>query len=310
MPFVVDRECASRGPSQCRWIVPDRMAVLVVGLIAGFAVGLSFSPSPAQPVVMPVVSPVAATLSPTAALGRRGSVNSRVQRRVATSGTVRVGVFGDSFGIGIWDGLYRQLRRGKGFEVLRFGREATGFTRYNMLDLAERARQQLAEQPIDVAVISYGANDAIPFYADNRLQPLMSAGWQRIVGERIDQFVAVARSTGATVYWVGLPAMRDPELDANIRAMNALYAAHMRRLAVPFIDTRPLSVDASGHYAAHLPDATGTPQLMRTPDGLHMIGIGYERITHGLADRIRDDARRMRDAAGLPPERTSAGERR
>ncbi len=297
------------------WLAADRMAVLVVGLIAGFAVGLSFhppqlpAPAPLAPVAgsAPMADGVAAP-APGATPVAAAPVDARVVRHVAAAdGRVRIGVFGDSFGIGVWDALYRDLPREQGYEVLRFGKEATGFTRYNALNLEERAREQLAKDPVDIAVISFGANDAIPFYTkEGGLQPLMSPGWQRIVGQRLDGFVRAIQATGAKVYWLGLPAMRDPVLDANIQAMNRLYAAHMQALGVPFLDTRSLSVDEKGQYTAHLPDAKGVMRLMRTPDGLHMIGIGYERITSGLIDRIRKDADEARRRAGKTAPATAA----
>ena len=291
------------------WWLLDRSAVLVIGLVAGFTVGLSFNgrpltsssdvagtasaPRPAVAVAPP--KPVADDSRPELSL----PIDPRVLRRVGEKGVMHVGVFGDSFGVGIWDGLYRQLPKEDGFEVLRFGKEATGFTRYRSLNLEDRAKEQLSADPIDVAVICFGANDAFPFYADGHVQELMSDGWKKIIGERIDHFVAATRSTGAFVFWVGLPVMRDAEMDANMRAMNEFYAARMKALGVPFIDTRPLSVDAQGKYNAYLPSPkTGQPQLMRMGDGLHMIGVGYQRITAGLVGRIKAYADRVRHETG------------
>lgn len=282
----------------------DRSAVLVVGFVAGIAVGFSFDLHRAPVAVLP---PVAAPTSDPAAPDARVLVAPPVAEvaspaaiaRVAHTGRVRVGVFGDSFGVGVWEALDHQLPREAGFDVLRFAKEATGFTQYYRLNLEDRAREQLAADPVDVAVICFGANDAVPFYNAGHELPLMSDGWKKVVGERIDRFVAVARSTGATVYWLGLPAMRDPQLDGAISAMNAFYAEHMQRLNVPFLETRSQSVDEQGRYAAYLPDAkTGARKLMRTNDGLHMIGIGYQRITARLAARIETLAKKMRAAPG------------
>ncbi|WP_010544092.1 GDSL-type esterase/lipase family protein [Sphingomonas elodea] len=276
----------------------DRSAVLVVGFAAGIGVGMSFDlhrPAPPPPPAAP--APTAAAAMPPAPLPpvNERAIDPRVLARVQASGKVRVGVFGDSFGVGVWEALDAQLPRESGFQVLRFAKEATGFTQYHRLNLATRAQEQLAADPVDVAVICFGANDTVPFYAEGKEQPLLSAGWKRVVGARIDRFVAVARSTGASVYWLGLPAMRDPGLDASIQAMNAFYAEHMRALGVPFLETRSRSVDAAGRYAAYLPDdKTGARKLVRTNDGLHMLGVGYQRITAGLAGRIETLAQRMR----------------
>ncbi len=294
------------------------MAVLVLGLIAGFMVGLSFANGgrialPDMPAAtsspVPPVAPGASSTGNDAAGGSMaavpaartvdGPIDPRVVDRVRRDGVLRVGVFGDSFGNGIWDALYRQLPASEGFEVLKFAKEATGFTRYRTLDLEKHAREQLGRDPVDAVAISFGANDAQAVFANDHLYPLMSDGWKQVIGERIDGFVAAVRSTGAVVYWVGLPVIRDPQLDADMQAMDAFYAEHMRRLGVPFLDSRPLTLDADGKYNAYLPNPkTGKPMLMRTGDGLHMIGVGYQRLTSGVAADLRRYAERARHAAG------------
>ncbi|WP_230771937.1 SGNH/GDSL hydrolase family protein [Sphingomonas sp. Leaf4] len=298
------------------WLA-DRMAVLVLGLIAGFLVGLSFA---GDGRILPAATTVASTdgpapspvppAPPVAAQGVDGPIPPQVTARMRRGGVLRVGVFGDSFGNGIWDALYRQLPTSDGYEVLKFAKEATGFTRYRTLDLEKRAYEQLARDPVDAVVISFGANDAQAVYDDGHLYPLMGDGWKRVIGQRVDRFVAAARSTGAVVYWVGLPVIRDPQLDADMQAMDGFYEAHMRRLGVPFVDSRPLTLGADGKYTAYLPDSkTGRPVLMRTGDGLHMIGIGYQRLTSGVAADLRRYAARVRQAAGRPAP-TPTGEPR
>ncbi len=311
----------SRAKDSRLWWLGDRMVVLVLGLIAGFVVGLSFAgqgrielpdapaptTSPTPPLAPGASSTGGDTVAPAAippsanARTVDGPLDPRVIDRMRRDGVLRVGVFGDSFGNGIWNALYRQLPKSDGFEVLKFAKEATGFTRYRTLDLEQRAREQLRQQPVDAAVISFGANDNQAVFADGHLHPLMSDGWKQVIGDRIDKFVAAVRSSGAVVYWVGLPVMRDAQLDADMQAMDAFYEEHMRRLGVPFIDSRPLTLDAEGKYNAYLPDLkTGKPALMRTGDGLHMIGVGYQRLTNGVAADLRRYAERVRQAAGRP----------
>lgn len=293
-----------RAAPRLTWLA-DRGAVLALGCVAGFMVGLAYRPAPAPPPraapfagpSAPAASPIAPTAVPAAS---EATPDPRAVARVrAANGMFRIGVFGDSFGNGVWDALYHQLPRSRGYDVLRFSKEATGFTRYRQLDIEERAKAQLAAQPIDAAVISFGANDNQPLFAEGHLHPLMSAGWQRIVGARIAQFVATVRSTGAIVYWIGLPVMRDPVMDAQMQAMDGFYEQQMARLGVTFVDSRPMSLDPAGRYSAYLPDAAGVPRLMRTGDGVHMIGVGYQRLTAGTAERIARYAGRVRAAAGV-----------
>jgi hypothetical protein len=281
----------------------DRTAVLAIGIIAGFAIGLSFNEAgrrelfganpPGAVITIPPVGPVRKAKAADPEL--KAPIKPEIQARVREAGVIRVGVFGDSFGDGVWAALYHQLPAKSHFKVLRFSKEGTGFTRYRQLDLEDRARVQLADEPIDIAVICFGANDVQPIFADGHLRALLDAGWQKTIGERIDRFVARARSTGAQVYWLGLPVMRDTATDADIQAMDAFYQRRMASLGVPFIDTRAASLGPKGEYAAYLPDTrTGEPRLMRAGDGVHMTMLGYQRLTAGLAARIRAYAARLR----------------
>lgn len=219
---------------------------------------------------------------------------------MAQGGKIRVGVFGDSFGDGLWSALYRQLPASADYQVVKYSQQSVGFTRYASLNLEDHTAQQIAaDGPVDIAVISYGANDTQGVYANGKAAALFTPEWKRVIGGRVDGLVRLLRSKGAMVYWVGLPKMRKESFDADIAQMNAFYAERMKMLGVPFIDTAPLSVDGSGAYAPYLPDGPeGKRTLMRANDGIHMSMPGYVHITRGLADRIRGYVEAARSFAG------------
>jgi hypothetical protein len=213
----------------------------------------------------------------------------QLRKTLAQGRPVRIAVFGDSYGDGVWSGLQRQLPK-QGYEVLKYSEVATGFTRYKRLNLETRASERLGGEPIDIAVISFGANDAQGIITDKgEYAPLMSPKWQAQIGERLDRYVAMLRRHNAMVYWVGLPRMRDGALDRDIGAINDFYAARMAKLEVPFIDTRPVASDGKGQYSAYLNDPkTGKRTLIREGDGIHMSMTGYVWITRSLTERIRN----------------------
>lgn len=290
----------------------DRTAILFLGIAAGVAIGYSFvdeqAPSAsAAPVTVSKSVPVQQTAAaPECALPFQPQLLSRV----AEGGKVRVGVFGDSFGDGVYSALYQQFRARDDFEVVKFSQQATGFTRYKRINLEQHDSARISTDPVDVAVISFGANDTQGVIAKGKLAPLMTPAWQEEIGERIDAYVRMLRRHGAIVYWVGLPRMRDAAFDADIQAMNGFYARRMAALGVPFIDTRPFASDGQGLYAAYLPDpATGKQTLMRANDGVHMSMNGYIWITRGLASRIRAyvDAARTTAANDAAEARAGGG---
>lgn len=271
----------------------DRTAVLFLGVAAGAAIGLAFTSggeggsAPAPP-ARPLAAPkMAAAAQPATYAECAMPFQQQLLRTVASGARVRVGVFGDSYGDGIWSALYRLLPKQRDYEVVKFSQQATGFTRYAQLNLEDHAKEQLAGDPVDIAVISFGANDTQGVWADGHAAPLLSPAWREVIGRRVDGFVKELRDQGAMVYWVGLPKMRKASFDADIAGMNAFYAARMKALGVPWIETASLTVDENGDFAEYLPDGPSHAiTLMRANDGIHMSMTGYVRITRALAKRI------------------------
>jgi hypothetical protein len=291
----------------------DRTAVLFLGVAAGVAIGYAFSggtPAP-QPVAFApapadIPKKVEAAAQP-AAIECAMPFSQQLLDTLAQGGKVRVGVFGDSFGDGVWSALYRLLPRARNYDVVKYSRQSTGFTRYASLNLEEHTAEQLAEGPIDIAVINYGANDTQGVFADGHYAALLSPPWKMVVGKRIEGMVNLLRSRGAMVYWVGLPRMRKPEFDADIRGMDAFYQQKMQALGVPFIEIAPLTVDESGAYNAYLDDGPDHKRtLIRANDGVHMSMTGYVRIARDLAARIDRYVAAARDRAGVAGRSASA----
>ena len=292
----------------------DRTAVLFLGVAAGVAIGYAFGSGNEKkeavsiaPEAAPVVAPRAIAPPPPAGAAApegttpKGTVvepaddgiaqtdhpSAQIAEKVKQGGQIHVGVFGDSFGDGVYSALYRLLPAKAGFQVDKYSQPSTGFTRYRRLDLEQHDDQQIDGQSLDVAVISFGANDAQGVCDNGHCGALMSSFWQRVISARVESYVAMLRRHGAQVYWVGLPGMRDTAFDADARAMDEFYRGLMARLDVPYIDIRPLTVDAQGQYQAYYADKDGTPKLLRAGDGIHMSMNGYIRVTKGLAGRIR-----------------------
>ncbi|PZU09682.1 DUF459 domain-containing protein [Sphingomonas sp.] len=318
----------------------DRTAVLFLGVAAGAAIGYAFgtgnqsqqsvvlapeaapppppavapppptdpaAPEPEKPAEQTEAKPVPVQAPPEVPVTiADDQPQPGLESSVRQGRAIRIGVFGDSFGDGVWSGLYRLLPASQGYRVEKYSQQSTGFTRYKRLNLENHDEGRLGDQPVDIAVISFGANDAQGVCGDDgKCGALMSSRWQSIIGGRVESYVAMLRRHGASVYWVGLPVMRDHGFDSDTNAMNAFYRSLMGRLGVPFVDIRPLTVDAQGQYEAYYPDETGAPKLLRANDGVHMSMNGYLRITKPLAARIREATESARQQQGAPSVATT-----
>jgi hypothetical protein len=217
--------------------------------------------------------------------------------RIAAGQPVTIGVFGDSFGDGFWAALYRRLGK-ENVKVLRLSHEGVGFTRYQTTNLEDKTTRQLADEPVDLAVISIGANDTQGLWDGPHAYMFLTPHWKDAYGGRIDRFVSLIRNQGAMIYWVGLPRMREPRYDQDIMALNAFDAQRMAALNVPYLSTRELSVDDKGAFNPYLSSpGAKEPKLMRTNDGVHMTIPGYELLAGPLIARIQAYLARARTAA-------------
>ena len=285
-------------------------AIFVVGVLAGLALtpdgrawlrnptvmlgdraAASAPPSPASTPVAPAApapaaAPAAVTVTPLSA-------------RLA-QGPLRIGVFGDSMADGLYAGLYRDLQDQPNVSVAKFSQVSTGLSRYDYVDVQARTRGQLDDQPIDVAVILFGTNDAQGIDTGGVVHMFGTDGWKAAYGRRIDDLIALLRSRNVAVYWVGLPRMKRDSFDGRMTLINGVVEARMRALGVPYIETVSLTSNDEGGYEAYLPTGSGRRVLMRANDGIHMSMAGYLRMSAPVAARLKRDAGLDRSAAAPP----------
>ena len=180
-------------------------------------------------------------------------------------------MFGDSFGEGVWAGLYNRLRTDRRFEVRQFAERSTGFTRHRSLNILDDIRPRWIGSRSTSPFPPFGANDAQGIW-DGAARPRLherAGSASSPSGSRPSSGCcasAAPRSIGS-----GLPRMRDARFDADIQAMNRFYGARMAALDVPMSTPSPLTVDDDGEYAPSSRRARAGPKrrMARANDGVH-----------------------------------------
>ncbi len=290
-----------RGAWGALGFLADRIVVLFMGVGVGVMITLAYGGGGTLRLGAAAVAAGAARTQPVAK-GRPApppapapvcapALPPRLAVRIARGEPVTVGVYGDSFGQGVWAALHAMLAKDN-ITVLEASREGVGFTRYQTLDLERAAAEGLAAQPVDIAVIMIGANDTQGVFDDagHHAYALMTPGWKGVYGGRIERFVKQLRGQGALVYWIGLPVMREANYDRDVAALDDFLSDKMAALCVPFVPTRALSADPRGQFNLYLPQpGEAAPPRMRANDGIHMTFAGYERLARPVADRIHAD---------------------
>lgn len=276
-------------------------ATFVVGVVAGLALtpdgrdwmrrptlllgGQAAASAPPSAEAETEAAPVAAPAAPAPVNVAVTPLADRVAK-----GTLRIGVFGDSMADGLYTGLYRDLHGQPNVTVTKFSQVSTGLSRYDFVDIQAKTRGQLDAQPVDVAVVLFGTNDAQGIELDGTVHAFGTDGWKMAYAKRITDLVTLLRSRDVAVYWVGLPRMKRESFDGRMALINGVASERMRALGVPYIETTALTSNAEGGYEAYLPNGEGRRTLMRANDGIHMSMAGYLRMSAPVAERLKRDA--------------------
>ncbi|MFM7028297.1 MAG: GDSL-type esterase/lipase family protein [Chakrabartia sp.] len=237
----------------------------------------------------PAQQPAPAPAKPLAAAQCRTDfpMSPQVAAALRANRPIRIGIFGDSFGDGIWAGTLQELAGRKNFKVYHFSKESTGLTRYQSLNILEDVKRRIAEQPVDVALFSFGANDTQGVWVAGKPAAYMTPAWKDVIGGRARDIVQLLQQNGVAVGWIGLPRMRRPKFDEQIQQMNGFYAGVMCDLGVPFVNPVSMTQGPDGGFSRDLVDPeTGKKYLARADDGIHMSVHGYRVIVRPLLKKV------------------------
>jgi uncharacterized protein len=107
-----------------------------------------------------------------------------------------------------------------------------------------------------------------------------SEKWGEIYGKRIDDMIAVLKSKGVPVAWVGLPAVRGTKATAEIAYLDGLFRRHAEKAGIVYVDLWDGFVDESGNFAPDGPDVEGQTRRLRTSDGVYFTKAGARKLGH------------------------------
>src|SRR5580765_5672477 len=173
-------------------------------------------------------------------------------------------------------------------------RLATGLARPDLYNWYTQFNQLLAGRRPQVAVLSFGADDAHDYMAGvpggKQVGPLGSPSWVAEYTRRVEGVTRELNADGIRTVWLGLPIPDGPGFKRSFPIVNAILAAVAKRnpSRSTYVDTWHLLDSAQGKYTPYL-RVHGTLTLMRLPDGVHYTAAAGDLIAQlVLADLRRD----------------------
>jgi hypothetical protein len=235
--------------------------------------------------------PPPAATRPRARRRHTAPVRHTVKPAFTAAHPLRLWVAGDSLAQVPGEGLERAS--GGSLRVLPIeSRLSTGLARPDLYNWFTRFRQVIGQLHPNVAVLSFGADDAHDFLAGvpagRTVGPLGSPSWSAEYRRRVDGVTRELNAAGIYVAWLGLPIPDGAGFKKSFPVVNAVLEqvvrAHPRTAA--YIDTWHLLDDAHGRYAAYL-RVHGRLTQMRLPDGVHYTAAAGDLIAQNVLAKLR-----------------------
>ncbi len=136
-------------------------------------------------------------------------------------------------------------------------------------------------------------NDAPPIAAPektarspNGLYEFRADRWVELYSKKIEEMIAVVKSKGVPVIWVGLPAIRGPKGPSDMLFLDSLYREAAGKAGITYVDVWDGFVDERGLLMQKGPDFEGQPRQLRSYDGVYFTKYGARKLAHYVEREI------------------------
>lgn len=145
-------------------------------------------------------------------------------------------------------------------------------------DSASEAEEKAADSEA-----SDGDTDTAPeksARATNRLHEFRDERWTELYVRKIEEMIAVLKSKGVPVLWVGLPGVRGSKSMSDTLFLNSLYRDAAGKAGITYVDVWDGFVDEGGRFLQQGPDFEGQTRRLRSYDGVYFTKAGARKLAH------------------------------
>jgi len=218
------------------------------------------------------------------ALARDAALAERIRVRnyLTLAAPGKVLFAGDSLMQGVAPPFQRSLRVEHGIDSINLGRQSTGLAYPSAFDWPQTIEDTLAaDASIRLLVVMLGPNDPWdmpdPEHPGGRYLKFETPQWEAVYRARVARILDAARAHDASVLWIGAPAMKRGQLDAQMAWLMPVIRDEVTRHGAVFVDTRPLLSVPGQPWSDAIP-VGGVMTKMRSGDGIHFTPAGQNYI--------------------------------
>lgn len=185
--------------------------------------------------------------------------------------------------------LERELTKRDHVRVVTFTSIGSGLARLDLFNWHAQAKALIESEKPEAIVTLIGSNDNQPMQtavsADiQENTPAWTAEYTRRVRTCLE---IMSASNVKLVVWMGLPDMRDPNLQAHVNRVNRIFKDQTAAFhKVAYFDTQRSLSREPGKFTMYLLGKDGMPVHVRATDGIHLNRTGAEILAREVADVI------------------------
>jgi hypothetical protein len=110
--------------------------------------------------------------------------------------------------------------------------------------------------------------------------------WIDLYNKKIDEMIAVLKTKGVPVLWVGLPAVRGAKATSDALFLDSLYREGSAKAGITYVDVWDGFVDEAGRFVQQGPDFEGQIRRLRSYDGVYFTKPGARKLAHYVEREI------------------------
>ena len=231
---------------------------------------------------------------PDPTIGKRGATPPEPKKRVfSPQDQAALYVAGDSLAITPGESVINKALATQSIGILSVvdGHVGTGLARPEVFNWPAYMRDEVLRDHPDAVVLTLGSNDDQDLTGDGGGEHFGTPEWQTEYRRRVGGLMDTITASGeTTLFWVGLPPMRNTErFETRYRLINdiARTEAARRPGKVVYVDTETVLSPPGGGYADYLSNADGSVVQVRTGDGIHFTREGGDRIADAVIASMR-----------------------
>jgi hypothetical protein len=164
------------------------------------------------------------------------------------------------------------------------------------------------DKPVDTELSADDAEDA-PVIAPekstrsaNGIYQFREERWVELYTKKIEEMIAVLKSKGVPVLWVGLPAVRGPKATGDMLFLDSLYRDVSGKAGITYVDVWDGFVDEAGRFLQQGPDFEGQIRRLRSYDGVYFTRPGARKLAHYVEREINRLLASRSSPIALPTE--------